>query len=116
MTGRTSAWKALSLDVLQASFSISDLKLPLTYMYSQEKLPVTLSPLQAFALLVMGLQNQDDTYLMLCDGDLKEAHLPSLVIMFFGVKDYECYEERLLQVFGTTKYDKGDTTNASSEQ
>ncbi|GKD51052.1 hypothetical protein Tco_1280028, partial [Tanacetum coccineum] len=50
------------------------------------------------------------------DGDLKEDHLLSLIIMFFGVKDHEWYEERLLQVNGTAKYDKGDTANASSEQ
>ncbi|GJZ98481.1 RNA cytidine acetyltransferase 1 isoform X1 [Tanacetum coccineum] len=43
-------------------YLISDLKLPLAYLYFQEKLPVTLSPLQASVLLIMGLQNQDDSY------------------------------------------------------
>ncbi|KAF5799022.1 putative tRNA(Met) cytidine acetyltransferase [Helianthus annuus] len=41
---------------------ISDLKLPLAYLYFQEKLPVALSYAQASVLLCMGLQNQDASY------------------------------------------------------
>nr|XP_043619889.1 RNA cytidine acetyltransferase 1-like [Erigeron canadensis] len=41
---------------------ISDLKLPLAYLYFQEKLPVNLSRVQASVLLCMGLQNQDVSY------------------------------------------------------
>ncbi|KAI3721826.1 hypothetical protein L2E82_32845 [Cichorium intybus] len=41
---------------------ISDLKLPLAYLYFQEKFPVTLSYAQASVLLCMGLQNQDASY------------------------------------------------------
>nr|XP_043632859.1 RNA cytidine acetyltransferase 2-like [Erigeron canadensis] len=41
---------------------ISDLKLPLAYLYFHEKLPVTLSYAQASVLLCMGLQNQDVSY------------------------------------------------------
>ncbi|KAK1421208.1 hypothetical protein QVD17_23378 [Tagetes erecta] len=41
---------------------ISDLKMPLAYLYFQEKLPVTLSYAQASVLLCMGLQNQEASY------------------------------------------------------
>ncbi|XP_071734621.1 RNA cytidine acetyltransferase 1-like [Rutidosis leptorrhynchoides] len=47
---------------LAAYHLISDLKLPLAYLYFQEKLPVTLSHAQATVLLCMGLQNQDVSY------------------------------------------------------
>ncbi|XP_024980530.1 RNA cytidine acetyltransferase 2-like isoform X3 [Cynara cardunculus var. scolymus] len=67
---------------------ISDLKLPLAYLYFQEKFPVTLSYAQASVLLCMGLQNQDASY---AEGVMKLERQQILSLFMKVMKKFQKY-------------------------
>lgn len=67
---------------------ISDLKLPLAYLYFQEKFPVTLSYAQASVLLCMGLQNQDASY---TEGVMKLERQQVLSLFMKVMKKFQKY-------------------------